>query len=141
MFSKPHAGWTNIKIGDYRGNGSYLTDIPLDFLNAAKHALKNNVPFVLFIDEEGIQSYITSFHDETFINRTTDTIETYYSQMGFKDLISEGLRDIDDNIADWVRFAPVTEFFNYNDEELKARTHLFHELMFEICLLLSTGKI
>ena len=132
MFSKPHAGWTNIRIGDYRGNGSYLTDIPLDFLNAAKHALKNNVPFVLFIDEEGVQSYITSFHDETFVNRTTDNIQTYYSQIGFEDLISEGLKDIEENLVDWVRFL----CDDADDEELKARTRIFHELMLEIYLLL-----
>lgn len=124
MFSKPYAGWTDITIGDYRGDGSYLTDIPFDFLNAALHALRNNAPFVLFFDEEGVQTYITSYHDETIVNRITDDIDTYYSQTGFKDLIAEGVADIEQNVNEWARFDTCDD-----EDEVKTRTFV---IMMEI---------
>ena len=34
MFSKPKAGWVDINIGNYEISASYLTDIPMDFLNS-----------------------------------------------------------------------------------------------------------
>ena len=95
MFGKPIHGWTAIDIGEYHGNGSYLTDIPFDFLDAAIHSLENNVPFTLFVDEEGCESYITSYYYATFTNRIRDNVETYYSTKGHKELIEDGVADIE----------------------------------------------
>ena len=49
MLGKPHGGWTEIKIGDFIGYGSYLTDIPVDCLNACIFALSNNSPLSFFV--------------------------------------------------------------------------------------------
>ena len=40
MFSKPEYGWVWISVGDCRIEGSYLTDIPMDFLNALINSLE-----------------------------------------------------------------------------------------------------
>lgn len=132
MFSKPHAGWTNIDIGGYKGHGSYLTDIPLDFLSAALYALRNNAPFALYIDEEGVTTYITSYHDETFVNRTTDNIETYYSQTGFKDLIADGVTDIEQNVNEWARFDT-----DADEDEVKTRTFMIMMKIGDLKILLN----
>ena len=131
MFSSPSAGWTTIIIGDYRGEGSYLTDIPFDFLNAASHALRNNVPFVLYIDEEGTESYVVSYHDGTFVNRITDRVETYHSQTGFKDLIREGLGDIEGSLEQWVQFDA-----SFDEEDPTERTNAFRHLIAVVKTLL-----
>ena len=34
MISNPHAGWCDFKLGDFEGSPSYLTDVPVDLLNA-----------------------------------------------------------------------------------------------------------
>ena len=34
MFSRAKGGWVDINIGGYTINGSYLTDIPMDFLDS-----------------------------------------------------------------------------------------------------------
>lgn len=125
MFSKPRAGWTTINIGEYHGNGSYLTDIPFDFLEAAAYSLENNVPFTLFIDEEGIESYITSYHMDTFINRIAKDIETYHSDIGFLDLIKEGVEDIEKHIPDWASFCCSVD----EEDEVEGRISLLKYLI------------
>ena len=67
MFSKPKAGWVDINIGNYEISASYLTDIPMDFLNSLINSLENNLPFSVFIDEEGIENILCAYYDEVFI--------------------------------------------------------------------------
>ncbi len=111
MFGKPKHGWVDIDIGEYRGHGSYLTDIHYDFLDAAVHALRNNVPFVLYIDEEGCDTFVTSYYADTFVNRVTDKVETYHSNIGFQDLIDEGVSDIERYLEDWAMY------WGYDDDD------------------------
>ena len=58
MFSKPEAGWIDINIGNYEISASYLTDIPMDFLNSLINSLENNLPFSVFIDEEETDEFL-----------------------------------------------------------------------------------
>lgn len=113
MFGKPKFGWTIIDIGEYHGDGSYLTDIPFDFLEAAIYSLSNNAPLALFIDEEGTDSYITSYYGTTIVNRVASGIATYYMAQDFKDIIEEGVADIEENVGEWASFACFDE-----DEEI-----------------------
>ena len=138
MFSKPEVGWTTVTIGEYEGSGSYLTDIPLDFLNAAIVALyQKSIPFVLHIDEEGVDSYIVSYYHTTIINRTTDTIETYSSFLDFRDLIREGLTDIEANFDDWLRFDASFE----EEKELTEKARTFRRLIREVKALLPNNEV
>ena len=77
MFSKPDFGWVDINIGGYILNASYLTDIPIDFLDSLISSLKNNLPFSVFIDEEGIEDIICAYYDEVFIIKKDDDIVEY----------------------------------------------------------------
>lgn len=111
MFGKPTHGWVNIDIGEYHGHGSYLTDIHYDFLDAAVHAFRHNVPFVMYIDEEGCDTFITSYYSETFVNRVTDKVETYHSNVGFQELIDTGVSDIEQYLEDWAMY------WGYDDDD------------------------
>ena len=111
MFGKPKHGWVNIDIGEYHGHGSYLTDIHYDFLDAAVHAFRHNVPFVMYIDEEGCDTFITSYYNETFVNRVTDKVETYHSNIGFQELIDTGVSDIEQYLEDWAMY------WGYDDDD------------------------
>ena len=37
MISDPKYGWCNFKLGDFKGTPSYLTDVPIDVLDAFSH--------------------------------------------------------------------------------------------------------
>lgn len=60
LFSEPQNGWVNINIEGYEYviGASYLTDIPMDFLNAIIAHFKFGIPISVFADEEGSENII-----------------------------------------------------------------------------------
>lgn len=111
MLSKPNAGWTVVTIGKMKFNASYLTDIPIDCLTAAKNYLSGDPLLALFFDleEEGIL-YVLSDKLGTFV--ITETNEWDGEINGFKykidrigisaeTLIQEIVQDIKRYIDEW----------------------------------------
>ena len=113
MLGKPHGGWTEIKIGDFIGYGSYLTDIPVDCLNACIFALSNNSPLSFFVDEEGSEFIVTSYYNGTYIIKryedSDEEEELFSSTLNFKDLATEILYDIEKYYEDWIKWLPYNE--------------------------------
>lgn len=58
LFSKPKNGWVNINIGNHTIDASYITDVPMDFLNALISHCKYGTPFSVYVDEEGQEDVI-----------------------------------------------------------------------------------
>ena len=58
LFSKPKNGWVNINIGNHTIDASYITDVPMDFLNALISHYKYGTPFSVYVDEEGQEDVI-----------------------------------------------------------------------------------
>lgn len=108
MLGKPHGGWTEIKIGDFIGYESYLTDIPVDCLNACIYALSNNSPLSFFVDEEGSEFIVTSYYNGTYIIKryedSDEGEEFLSSSFNFRDLAIEILYDIEKYYDDWVKW-------------------------------------
>ena len=83
LFSKPKNGWVNINIGDHIIGASYVTDVPMDFLNALISHCKYGTPFSVYVDEEGQEDIICLCGNfiiisvlnemEVINNRTVDT--------------------------------------------------------------------
>lgn len=111
MFGKPKVGWVEIMIGEFQVSGSYLTDIPYDALQACIYSIKNNAPFTLYIDEEGITDFIVSYYNATYIIRENDEIEYYSCDKDFRELIKEIIEDIERDFSEWIIE------FTYLDEE------------------------
>jgi hypothetical protein len=58
MFTKPECGWTNVQIDDFTEQASYLTDIPIDCLEAFINALNNHLPAAVEFDGEEVGQYM-----------------------------------------------------------------------------------
>lgn len=114
VFGKPIVGWVEIMIDDFQVSGSFLTDIPCDALRACINSIKNNSPFILYIDEEGITDLIVSYYNSTYIIREKDEIEYYSCDKDFRKLIKEIVEDIDRDFPEWI-----TEFTYLDNEEEK----------------------
>ena len=105
MFGKPKAGWVNINIGNYIINGSYLTDIPMDFLNSLINSLENNLPFSVFIDEEGTEDILCAYYDGVFIIKKiegNDNVEYIKIDMDYAAFRLEVVKGIEIYLNDWV---------------------------------------
>lgn len=52
MISNPRFGWYNFELGDFKGSTSYLTDVPVDLLDAFIDYHTKGYGVAVF-DEEG----------------------------------------------------------------------------------------
>ena len=135
MLSKPKYGWTDITLGDFAGRGSYLTDIPVDLLNAFINALRDFIPASVFFDEEGSEFTLVSHFNGTYIIvEREEKPELISVDIRFVELIKEVINDIESDIegwADWMCYYDLTE------EELTQRENLLKSKIEELKNLIS----
>ncbi len=53
MLGKPEAGWTKVTIGRFEADASYLTNVPVDCLEACIHRVKGKGPLAFVFEAEG----------------------------------------------------------------------------------------
>lgn len=125
MFSKPEAGWVNINIGNYTMSGSYLTDIPIDFLNSLINSLENNLPFSVLIDEEGIEDILCAYYDEVFIIiKDGNNVEYKKIDMDFNTFRVEIVKDIEIYFNDWIVWSMEHDSKILKSREMELRNKL-----------------
>lgn len=107
MLSLSKSGWCKLKIGDFIGNPSYVTDVPTDLLTAFIDYYEKGVSAVFF-DEEGTEfnlllSNYTIF--VVYIDKECKTILYEFPDINIYDLARELIDDIRSNIDTWSYFA------------------------------------
>lgn len=111
------AGWCNVHIGNFDSSASYLTDVPLDCLDAAKGYIINHEPIRLYFDAEGYEFDIISDDEKTILHHNMsnvdDKVEIVIEGITPIDLIEQIYKDISEDIDGWC------EFLLYNDEQEK----------------------
>lgn len=118
LFSKPEGGWVNINIGDHVIDASYLTDVPMDFLNALISGLKNGIPICVYLDEEGREDILTVIGEMLTISVMEDETQKDFKsiRIEFNAFVREIILGIEEYFDDWVKW-----FMNDDEEKLKLR--------------------
>ena len=116
MISNPKHGWCNFKLGNFQGSPSYLTDVPVDLLDAFIDYYTKGYGVAVF-DEEG--SYftllLTRYNWGIFIiEETNDSILYDFSDMNSDNLAKELISDIENDLTGWV----VEFVVDYDQEEI-----------------------
>ena len=125
MFSRPKVGWVDINIGGYIINGSYLTDIPMDFLDSLIPSLKSNLPVSIFIDEEGIEDIICAYYNEVYIMvRDGDDVEYKKIDMDFNLFRKEIINGIETYLNEWINWNMDEDVEGLKNRENELRTKL-----------------
>ena len=105
MFSRPKGGWVDITIGNYIIQGSYLTDIPMNFLDSLICSLENNTPVSVFIDEEGVEDIICAYYNEIFIIvKDEDNVEYKKVNIDFNKFRRNIINGIENYFDEWVNW-------------------------------------
>lgn len=126
MITNPKYGWCKFKLGDFEGNPSYLTDVPLDLLEAFINYYTQGYGVVVF-DEEG--SYftllLTRYNLGIFvIEEKNESVLYDFSDMNINDLTKELINDIESNLNGWMNFTidedweEITEYRDRIREEI-----------------------
>lgn len=101
MISNPRYGWCNFKLGDFEGHPSYLTDVPVDILDAFIDFYIKGLGIAYF-DEEGTDFMLILSPYSVFIIEEKDKpILHYYGDIDIRELGNELINDIESNIDEW----------------------------------------
>lgn len=116
MISNPKYGWCNFKIRDFEGTPSFLTDVPIELLEAFID-LFNSGRGIAWFDEEGTEFTLVMTPYSIYIIEEKDKVVLHdYSEMTPKKLARELIEDIESNIVGWGAFLTIPE----EDENYKS---------------------
>ena len=110
MISEPKFGWCKFKLNNFNGTPSYLTNVPLDMLEAFVNFWKKSTALAVHFDEEGKEFTLVINYNSIFIIEERDDepklilIENYV-----ENLTLELIKDIEDNFEGWVNFITCNE--------------------------------
>ena len=112
MISEPKHGWSTFKLGDFEGTPSYLTDVPLDLLDAFLDYHYKGMGMAWF-DEEGTEFTLVINPYSLFIIAERDENPTLhdFSELNVSDLEKELIEDIEKDLNGW------SEFLTTDDRE------------------------
>lgn len=106
MITNPKAGWCDFYLGDFEGSPSYLTDVPIDLLDAFLDYHRKGYGVAVF-DEEG--SYftliLTQYNWGIYIIEEKDFPTLHnFCDFNVEDLEEELIRDIEKDLIGWSNF-------------------------------------
>ena len=104
MISDPKHGWCNFKLRTFEGTPSYLTDVPVDLLEAFID-LHTTGTGIAWFDEEGTEFTLVLTPYSLFIIEEKDKPVLYdFSEMKIENLEKELIEDIENDLVGWSEF-------------------------------------
>jgi hypothetical protein len=134
MISNPKYGWCKFKLGDFEGHPSYLTNVPLELLNAFVNYYTQGYGVAVF-DEEGscFTLLLTRYNWGIFIIEEKNESVLYdFSDMDIDDLTKELINDIESDLNGWMNFTTDEdweEIAKYGDE-IKEELYRLKDILF-----------
>lgn len=107
MISDPRHGWCDFKLRNFEGTPSYLTDVPLDLLDAFLDYHYKGMGMAWF-DEEGTEFTLVINPNSLFIivERDENPVLYDFSELNVNDLEKELIADIESDMIGWSEFIP-----------------------------------
>lgn len=103
MIKNLGAEWCDFTIGDFHGAPSYITNVPVDLLDAFVQYYKNGEGFAWF-DEEGDGFSLIFTPYATYVLEEKDTEILHKISVPVVELAKELIEDIESDIDKWAYF-------------------------------------
>lgn len=128
MISNPEHGWCDFDLSDFHGHPSYLTDVPVDLLQAFIDLHEKGSGMAWF-DEEGTEFSLVLTPYSMFIIEEKDNPVLYdYSETILSQLEKELIDDIRRDIGAWACFECGLD----SDDEFQQKAIEIQNLMKEL---------
>lgn len=110
MIDNPKHGWCNFQLGDFKGHPSYLTDVPLDLLDAfIDYHIKGTG--TAWFDEEGADfTLVINPYSIFIIAERYETVLYEFPDVRIEELEKELINDIESDLNEWMYFIPTDEW-------------------------------
>lgn len=100
MITNPSCGWCEFHMGDFTGNPSYLTDVPIELLEAFLNYKLTGRAMVWF-DEEGSEFTLVMNPYSIFIIEEKEESVLHDIDRPAGELLEELLSDVEDHLDEW----------------------------------------
>lgn len=111
MISNPKHGWSNFDLKTFHGTPSYLTDVPVDLLNAFIQYHTTGTGIAWF-DEEGAEfTLVITPYSLFVIEEKNKPVLHDFSEIKINNLEKELIEDIEKDLIGW------SEFITSDDRE------------------------
>lgn len=129
MISNPKYGWCNFKLRTFEGTPSYLTDVPVDLLDAFIDYHEKGMGMVWF-DEEGSEFTLVINPYSLFIieERSEHPVLYDFSEIRIDNLEKELIDDIEKDLTGW----SVEFVVNDDPEEIKLHREDIREKLIKL---------
>lgn len=118
MISNPKNGWCNFKLGDFEGTPSYITDVPIDLLDAFIDYYTRGYGLAYF-DEEGSEFTLLLTWYGVYIIEEKDNVKSHvFYDLNISDLAKEVIADIETNLDGWCNDFM---YYSFSKEDLNER--------------------
>lgn len=106
MIKNDGYGWATVSIGGFQDTASYITDVPIDCLNAFINAFRYQLPACVQFDAEGYTYILIATWDEALVCMQKESACDYTVRCSTNLylLANELIRDIEDNEYSWSMF-------------------------------------
>ena len=112
MISNPKNGWCDFQLGTFEGSPSYLTDVPVDLLDAFIDYYTKGQGMAWF-DEEGTEfTLVITPYSLFIIEEKKGSVLHDFSEMNVEKLAKELINDIEKDLTGWS-----VEFVMSDDQE------------------------
>ena len=111
MISNPEFGWCDFELRTFEGHPSYLTDVPVDLLDAFIDYFTKGMGMAWF-DEEGTEfTLVINPYSLYIIEEKGESTLHNFSEMKVEKLAKELIEDIEKDLTAW------SMFFIYDDQK------------------------
>ena len=118
MISNPKNGWCNFKLDDFEGTPSYITDVPIDLLDAFIDYYTRGYGLAYF-DEEGSEFTLLLTWYGVYIIEEKDNVKSHvFYNLNISDLAKEVIADIETNLDGWCNDFM---YYSFSKEDLNER--------------------
>ena len=107
MLSKPVAGWTHVTFANQQYSASYVTEVPLDFLEKIVKTLEEKEPHHIVLDSESEGEYTILFDLKK--SYLIDYDKILVEERDILEIAEEVYEDIRTNFTDWSKWTPAEE--------------------------------
>ena len=109
MISNPKHGWCEFKLRTFKGNPSYLTDVPVDLLNAFIDYHTKGMGMAWF-NEEGTEfTLVITPYSLFIIEEKEKSVLHDFSEMKIENLEKELISDIENGLIGWSEFTELSD--------------------------------
>jgi hypothetical protein len=131
MIANPKHGWCKFKLGDFEGHPSYLTNVPVDLLDAFIEYKQKGTGMAWFDEEETEFTLVLTPYSIFVIEEKEEPILHDFSDYKIDHLAKELINDIEKSVYDWSYFITNDDLeeVEQNKNEIKQKIAILKQLI------------